>query len=96
MSERFLHTDLGFLQGGRIVEVSLDGNAANVRLLDSMNFNAYQSGRGHQYVGGLPHRSPFRLQVPHAGHWHVAVDFQGLRGQTNVGVRVLPEALPAT
>ena len=94
MSERFLHSDLGYLDGGRIVEVTLRGNAANVRLLDGSSLRAYRSGRRHRYYGGLAKQSPVRIPVPHSGHWHLVVDFQGLRGQANVSVSVLPQALP--
>ncbi len=86
----FIHSDLGFRQAGDVVEVTLSGNAANVRLLDSSNFQSYRSGRQHRYVGGLATRSPVRLQIPNAGHWHVAVDMQGLGGTTRAAFRVIP------
>ncbi len=41
----FIQYDLGQLSGGQTVEVSLVGNAANVRLMDSTNFNYYRKGR---------------------------------------------------
>ncbi|MFN0132225.1 MAG: DUF1883 domain-containing protein [Phycisphaerales bacterium] len=90
----FLHTDLGSLRGGEIVEITLQGNAANVRLMDSSNFSSYKSGRQHRYIGGQAKRSPVRLQVPRSGHWHVAIDTGGYRGRVRAGVRVLPGALP--
>ena len=74
--------------------MSLSGNAANVRLMDSSNFNAYKNGRRHRYRGGLSRRSPVRLPIPHSGHWHVTVDMQGLRGKTNASIQVLPRPLP--
>ncbi|HPP28629.1 MAG TPA: DUF1883 domain-containing protein [Phycisphaerae bacterium] len=90
---QFIHTDLGYRQRGEIVEVTLS-SGANVRLMDSSNFSSYKSGRSHRYAGGLARRSPVRLAIPHSGHWHVAVDMQGLRGSTRAGVRVLPGPLP--
>lgn len=39
----FTHYDLGNLEKGRIVEISLQGNAANVQLFDSTNFNNYKT-----------------------------------------------------
>lgn len=90
---QFFHTNLGYRQRGEIVEVTLT-SGANVRLMDSSNFSSYKSGRSHRYVGGLARRSPVRLAIPHSGHWHVAVDMQGLRGSTRAGVRVLPGPLP--
>lgn len=94
MSEKFMHYDLGFHQRGEIVEVTLSGNAANVRLLDSSNFHDYRSGRKHIYYGGLARQSPVHLQIPHAGHWHVTVDLQGLRGTVHSSIRILSSALP--
>jgi DNA-binding helix-hairpin-helix protein with protein kinase domain len=86
---QFVHHDLGFQAGGAVVEVALSGSAANVRLMDSANFSAYRSGRQHRFYGGLAKQSPVRLQVPHAGNWHVAVDMQGLRGTARSAARVV-------
>jgi len=88
----FLHTDLGYQERGSVVEVTLGGNAANVRLLDSSNFQNYRSGRRHNYYGGLIRRSQARIAIPSSGHWHVAIDMQGLGGQTRASVRVIPVA----
>jgi len=76
-----------------VVEVTLT-NGANVRLMDSSNFNNYKNGRRHRFQGGLAKKSPIRLQVPNSGRWYVAVDMQGLRGSTKASVRTLPGALP--
>jgi hypothetical protein len=87
---KFLHTDLGYRQRGDVVEVTLSGSAANVRLLDSSNFQRYRQGRDHRYHGGLAQRSPVRLAIPSSGSWHLVVDMQGLRGTTRSSVRVIP------
>jgi len=86
----FQHYDLGHLSGGEVVVVTLSGSAANVRLMNSSDFSSYRSGRRHSYFGGLAERSPVRLGVPHAGHWHVTIDMQGLRGTVRSSVRVEP------
>ena len=91
---KFSHYDMGQLKRGQIVEISLSGSAANVRLMDSSNLSSYRNGRRHSYRGGLAKQSPVRLAVPHSGHWHVTVDMQGLRGTVRSGARVLPGALP--
>ena len=90
---QFIHTDLGQRKRGEIIQVTLT-SAANVRLMDSSNFSNYKRGRRHNYFGGLAKRSPLKLQIPSSGHWHVAVDMQGLRGSTKASVSVLPGALP--
>lgn len=92
---QFNHYDLGQLRGNEIVEITLSGNAANVRLMDSSNFQNFRSGRQHSYVGGHATRSPVRLRVPRAGRWHITVDLGGHRGTVRSGVRVLPGPLPA-
>jgi hypothetical protein len=89
----FLKYDLGNLNRGEIVEVTLT-RGANVRLISSSEFNNYKNGRSHRYIGGLAKQSPVRLQVPNSGHWYVAVDMQGLVGSTQASVRVLPGVLP--
>lgn len=88
----FTYYNLGYIDRGTIVEVSLQGSAANVRLMDSSNFNSYKAGRQHRYQGGLANSSPVRLQVPSSGNWHVTVDMQGLRGTTRSSIRVIPSA----
>lgn len=95
MSGQFVHHDLGHRHGGEIVEITLSGNSANVRLMDSSNFSSYRRGGRHQFIGGRAVRSPVRLQVPRTGHWHVAVDLQGVGGRVNSSARVLPGMLPA-
>lgn len=90
----FLHHDLGQRSRGEIVEVTLS-SAANVRLMDSANFQSYRSGRRHRFYGGQARQSPTRLQIPHSGHWHVAIDLGGYSGRVRTGVRILSGALPA-
>src|ERR1700674_911393 len=88
----FLQFDLGYRQAGDVVEVTLRDSAANVRLLDSSNFQSYRNGRDHRYHGGFVKQSPYRLAIPNSGNWHVAVDMQGLVGTTRASVRVIPSA----
>lgn len=91
---KFNYYDLGQLKRGQIVEVTLKGNAANVRLMDPSNFQSYKNGRRHRYYGGLAKSSPVRLQVPNTGRWYVTIDMQGLRGSVRTSVRTLPSPLP--
>ena len=86
---KFIHHRLGHVAVGSVVEVTLQGNSANVRLMDQSNFTNYKAGRRHRYHGGLAKQSPVRLQVPHSGTWHVTVDMQGLRGTVRSGARVI-------
>ncbi len=72
--------------------MTLKGNAANVRLLDSSGLSNYKAGRQHRFWGGLAKGSPVRLPVPHSGTWHVAVDMQNLGGSVRSSVNVVPAA----
>ena len=91
---KFQHYNLGHLQGGEIVEVTLSGNAANVRLMDNSNFQSYRAGRRHTYYGGYATKSPVRLSVPRSGNWNIAIDLGGYAGTIKSSVQVLPGALP--
>ena len=71
---QFQQYDLGQLKGGEIVEVILKGSAANVKLMNSSNFQSYKSGRRHTYYGGHVTRSPYKISVPSSGRWYVTVD----------------------
>ena len=62
--------------------------------MDSSNFQSYRAGRRHTYFGGHATRSPVRLQIPRAGHWHVTVDLGGHGGSVRSGIRILPGPLP--
>lgn len=86
---QFLKHDLGQRSSGEIVEVTLS-SAANVRLLDSSNFQNYRNGRRHRYYGGYAKRSPVRLKIPNSGHWYAVVDLGGYSGRVKSSVRVLP------
>lgn len=91
---KFQYYDLGHRSGGETVVVRLSGNAVNVRLMDSSNYQSFRSGRSHRFVGGLAKSSPIRLGIPHSGHWHVTIDFQGLQGSVGASVEVEPGSLP--
>ncbi|WDF60573.1 DUF1883 domain-containing protein [Flavobacterium sp. KACC 22758] len=90
----FTHYDLGRKERGQIIEITLSGSAANVRLMDSSNFQNYRNGRNHRYTGGLARKSPVRLSIPSTGNWHITIDMQGLIGTVRSSVRTLPSPLP--
>jgi predicted type IV restriction endonuclease len=76
---------------GDVAEVALD-RAANVLLMDSANYGNYSQGRDYRYFGGYSTKSPVRLAVPRAGHWHVVVDLGGGAGQVRASTRLLSKA----
>ena len=88
----FQYYDLGYLEKGQVVEVTLSAQA-NVKLMDSSNFNNYKNGRRHHYYGGRATVSPTRIPVPSNGKWYVTIDLGGYSGRLNVSVKVLPGLL---
>lgn len=86
---RFQKYDLGHIEAGRTVMVALQGNEANVKLLDPTNFNSYQAGRRHWFYGGHYKRSPVSIRVPRAGTWYLTVDLGGHSGSVRSSVRVV-------
>jgi hypothetical protein len=93
---KFQQYDLGQQKRGATAIVTLQGNAANMRLMDLSNFSAYKNGRKNRFYGGLVQRSPYRVTIPRDGHWYVTVDLQGMRPGARVrsAVRGEPGALP--
>ncbi|TNJ25773.1 hypothetical protein CF111_01910 [Aeromonas sobria] len=81
--------DLKNCQQGQTVEVTLEGNAANVLLLDSSNLQHYKSGRKYQYFGGHMTSSISHLSIPRTAHWYVVVDLGGFAGSVRSSVRVI-------
>lgn len=88
----YLHKEYD-LREGDAVEVTLAGNAANVLLLDPENFEKYRQGVPFDYSGGYARTSPYRVQAPHAGHWHLVVDLGGGAGRVQASVRVINGSL---
>jgi hypothetical protein len=91
---QFTYYDVGQRSSGEVVEISLSGNSANVRLMDNSNYQSFRAGRQHRFFGGHVTRSPVRLPIPHTGHWYVTIDLGGYSGSVGSSVRVLPGALP--
>jgi hypothetical protein len=87
----FLQSDLGHVGAGTVVEFGLNGRAF-VRLIDNANFSAYRNGGRYTFFGGEAIRTPVRLSVPHAGHWHAVVDLNGHPGSVRASINVLAVA----
>jgi hypothetical protein len=85
---KFLHYQFNATLGNR-VEVVLRGNAANVMLLDDINFSNYKAGTQFKYYGGHYAKSPVFIVVPSTGHWNLVVDLGGAAGHVDASVRVI-------
>lgn len=88
---RYLYKELTNLNTGDNVEVNLEGNAANVMLLDALNFDNYKNQRQFSYAGGRYTQSPVSIIVPSAGTWFLVIDLGGVSGQVKASYRVIPK-----
>ncbi|MCL2200309.1 MAG: DUF1883 domain-containing protein, partial [Defluviitaleaceae bacterium] len=84
----FTHYDLGGQPKGRVVEVILQGNTANVYLMDQDNFVKYRRGMQFLALGGLMTFSPIRLQIIENGQWHVVIDLPQGKGQVKTSYQL--------
>ena len=71
------HYDLGWVFIGfdeiKLVEVTLN-YAANVYLMDGLNYSFYKDRMSFNYYGGKTYESPYRIKIPFDGEWHVVID----------------------
>lgn len=95
---KYLYYDLGDQQQDSHVIAHLRGSAANVILLDPLNFDCYRFGRPFLYTGGLYTRTPVRLRIPRDGHWYLVIDCGGYQHHVHPrNIEVLaPDESPTT
>ncbi|MDR0442877.1 MAG: DUF1883 domain-containing protein [Treponema sp.] len=74
----FMKFDLGKLQQGKVVEVTLSGSVTNVLLLDRSNMYNYERCRDYDYHGGIAKKSPVRFEIPRQDNWFIVVDREGI------------------
>ncbi|HLP66575.1 MAG TPA: DUF1883 domain-containing protein [Rhizobium sp.] len=85
---RFTHYDLKEQPAGAIIEVSLNA-VNNVRLMTATNFQRFKEALDFKYAGGVAKKSPVRLTIPEAAHWHLIVDMEGHHGLADSSVRMI-------
>lgn len=81
---RYACKELGEQPAGSTAVVSWSGSAANVLLLDPVNFSKYEHCDGRPFfydAGGHYRRPPARLSIPQDGRWYVVVDLGAPAGQ---------------
>jgi len=81
--------DLSKLNGGEVAEVTLVGNAANVRAMTRKDYQLYLAGKPFKFFGGLAMQSPYCITIPSKAHWFLTVDMQGLSGTVISTVQVI-------
>jgi len=76
---KFIKYHWSRLEKGSTIVVTLS-TAANVRLMDSSNFNSFKNGRSHRIAGGgQVRKTPFRIAVPRTGGWYLTIDLIGFK-----------------
>jgi hypothetical protein len=88
---RYAYHDLGQQEEGAVVVVHWRAAAADVLLLDPVNFSKYCEGRRPVVftAGGRYARTPARLTVPESGRWYVVADLHGYSVHGKATVEVL-------
>lgn len=90
---KFTHYPLGLVEKNQKVEVNLQGNAANVLLLDEKNYQQYLNNKPFIHIGGLVIKSPHHFIVPRADSWHLVIDLGGYAGKVKSKVTVHPTTI---
>ena len=76
----YLHWHFSSAGPDDVIQVTLD-KQANVKLLDSINYQHYRQGKQYKYHGGLATQSPIDLRPPRQGSWYLVVDLGGYAGR---------------
>jgi hypothetical protein len=71
-----------------VIEVTID-KQANVRIMDSINYQNYRVGQRYSYYGGLAKVSPVNMRPPYQGHWHLVIDLGGYAGTVRASMRII-------
>jgi hypothetical protein len=71
-----------------IIQIKLT-RMANVRFMDTVNYQKYRMGKPYEFNGGLAEESPVEFRPAELRDWHVIIDMKGLSGETKAGIKVL-------
>lgn len=83
----YLHYEFN-LKANDVVVVTLD-KQANVRLMDSSNYQNYRAGGEHTFYGGGATKSPVHVNPPQSGYWHLVIDTGGYAGTVKASVKIV-------
>lgn len=76
------------LSNGDVVVVQ-SSHQCNVRVMEDANFERFQNGSSHEYLGGFYKRFPARIRVPSTGYWNVTLDLAGGTANVKYSIRYL-------
>ena len=85
---RYAYHDLGDQPAVSTAVIHWRGSAADVLLLDPVNFCKYREGKSAVLYsgGGRYGRSPARLSIPEDEHWYIVADFGGTSTKATVEI----------
>ena len=86
---KFWYYDLDEQPDDRVAVLRIPGSAANVILLDPLNFYRYRNGQSFSYLGGYHWRTPVRLEIPGGEHWYLVIDDGGYGRSVRAELQVL-------
>jgi hypothetical protein len=90
-SMRYAYHDLGQQPEGTEAIVRWRGSAAEVLLLDPVNFSKYRERKRPVFYsgGGSYRRPPAHLSIPEDGRWYVVADLRGYSAGAKATIEVL-------
>ena len=71
-----------------IIQVKLS-KRANVRFMNTVNYQKYRMGKPYEFAGGTALESPVEFRPEDKRQWHVIIDMIGLQGETKASIKVL-------
>ena len=87
---RYAYNHLGNQPAGTTAVVRWHGSAADVLLLDPVNFSKYCEGKKPVFYSGGGHyrHPPARVSIPQEGRWYVVADLGGYGTNARATVEV--------
>lgn len=70
------------------ISVTLD-KQANVKIMNSTNFQNYKKGKSYRFHSGLAKVSSLIIKPPRKGHRYVVINLGGYSGRVKASVKIL-------
>ena len=84
---KFWFHDVGVIEQGKILEVTLD-QPAHVRVMDKDNYAFFKNRQSYSSIVSNVTNSPYRVKLPRTAHWFVVIDRDGEPGAVTSSVKL--------
>jgi hypothetical protein len=74
---------------GDLIRVHLSGSAANVLVMDDLNYAGYQQGKTYNYYGGHYTRTPVIIKPGVYGQLNIVINLGGFAGSVRAVVQIV-------